>query len=292
MREVPGRLVPVNGRTVYVEQSGQGDDWVVFEAGAGAGRTCWDPVLPLLADSTRLVTYDRAGRARTEKITGQLSIDDMAEDLVAMIEAVVPAKLVLVGHSMGGLIARRAAERLGGRLRGLLLVDPTPETAPTYDNWDSRAKKVDRMLAWAQRLSHIRPLRGLLIGNLRQGFSTDTRRTILEEDTTPAGTAQTRKEMRAVADAIAQFRLRPPKPPQCPVIVLAAGRPTRERPHEIAFVASAQEHDRRYADSLPNGHFESVDSAHLMQAEQPRLIASRIRQLLQPARRNHLEPAS
>lgn len=292
MREVPGRLVRVNGRTVYVEQSGRGDDWVVFEAGAGAGRTCWDPVLPLLADTTRLVAYDRAGRARTEKITAQLSIDGMADDLVAMIEAVVPTKFVLVGHSMGGLIARRAAERLGGRLRGLLLIDPTPETAPTYDNWDTRVEKVDRMLAWAQRLSHIRPLRGLFIGNLRQGFSADTRRTILEEDTTPAGTSQTRKEMRAVADAIAQFRLRPPKPPQCPVIVLAAGRPTRERPHEIAFVASAQEHDRRYADSLPNGHFESVDSAHLMQAEQPQLIASRIRQLLQPAGRDRLEHAS
>ena len=64
MRDVPGRQVPVNGRTVYVEESGQGQDHVVFEAGAGCGRTCWDPVLPpLLADTARLVAYDRAGRA-------------------------------------------------------------------------------------------------------------------------------------------------------------------------------------------------------------------------------------
>jgi pimeloyl-ACP methyl ester carboxylesterase len=284
--------VPVNGRTVYVEETGRGDDWVVFEAGAGAGRTSWDPVTPLLADTARLVAYDRAGRARTGKVTERLSIDEMADDLVAMIEAVVPADLVLVGHSMGGLVVRGAAERLGTRLGGLLLVDPTPETSPMYDNWDERAAKADRMLAWTQALSRIRPLGGLFIANLRRGYSPDTCRTILDEDFTPAGTAQTRKELRSVADAIRQFRLQPPKPPQCPVIVLAAGRPVRQRPHDIAFVASAQEHDRRYAESLPDGHFESVDSAHLMQAEQPQAIAAKVRELLQPAGHSHAERAS
>ena len=37
MRDVPGRQLPVNGRTVYVEESGQGRDWVVFEAGGSTG---------------------------------------------------------------------------------------------------------------------------------------------------------------------------------------------------------------------------------------------------------------
>ncbi|MCA2225036.1 alpha/beta fold hydrolase [Nonomuraea aurantiaca] len=42
----------------------------------------------------------------------------MAADLVAMTQAVVPGGFVLVAHSMGGLVARRAAEHLGSRLRG------------------------------------------------------------------------------------------------------------------------------------------------------------------------------
>jgi pimeloyl-ACP methyl ester carboxylesterase len=280
MRDVPGRLVPVNGRTVYVEESGRGDDWVVFESGAGAGRTCWDPVLPFLTESARLVAYDRAGRARTGPFSGQLGIDDLADDLVAMTEAVVPGGFVLVAHSMGGLVARRAAERLGPRLRGLLLVDPTPETSPMYDDWDARAAKADRMMAWMQVFTRIRPLGGLFIGNLRAGYSPDTCRAILDEDFTPAGTAQTRKEMRAVAAAIHEFRADPPPLPDCPVLLLAAARPARERAHEIAFVESAQEHDRGYIESLHDGHFESVDSAHLMQAEQPQLIADRVRELL------------
>jgi pimeloyl-ACP methyl ester carboxylesterase len=209
----------------------------------------------------------------------------MADDLVAMTEAVVPGGFVLVAHSMGGLVARRAAERLGDRLRGLLLIDPTPETAPTYDNWD--IAKADRMLAWAQTLSRVRPLRGIFVGNLRKGFSADTRRAIRDEDVTPAGTAQTRKEMAAVAEAIPQFRRRPPALPQCPVIVLAANRPAGPKPQQTAFVASAQEHDRLYSESLPDGHFESVDSSHLMQGEQPQLIAARVRQLLSAADRTN-----
>src|SRR5436190_23228133 len=116
MRQAAGRAVQVNGRSVYVEESGTGPDWVVFEAGQGMGCTCWDAVLPLLAHRARLVAYDRAGFGRSGRTTAQLGIDDMATDLVSMVEAVVPGRFVLVAHSMGGLVARRAVERLEPRL--------------------------------------------------------------------------------------------------------------------------------------------------------------------------------
>jgi pimeloyl-ACP methyl ester carboxylesterase len=277
MREVPGRVVPVNGRHVYVEESGQGPDWVVFEAGQGCGRTCWDPVLPPLAGRARLVTYDRAGRALSGRTTQQLSIDDLAADLVAMTEAVVPGAFVLVAHSMGGLVARRAAERLGSRLRGLLLVDVLPEASPVYDTWDQTTKNIDRGLAVAQVLSGFRPLARLFSGNIRRLFAADTYQAILAEDITPAGTAQTRMEARAVAAAIPQFRAQPPQLPTCRTIVLSAAHPAkgRERQH-----AAIREHQRRYADTLPDGSHEDVASGHFIQAEQPRLVADRIDGLL------------
>ncbi|MEV6150181.1 alpha/beta hydrolase [Nonomuraea sp. NPDC052129] len=277
MRDAPGQLVPVNGRTVYVEESGQGQDWVVFEAGSGCGRTFWDPVLPPLADQARLVAYDRAGRALSGRTTQQLSIDDLAADLIAMIEAVVPGEFVLVAHSMGGLVARRAAERLGSRLRGLLLVDPTPETSPVYDTWDQTTKKIDRMLAVTQTLSRFRLLARLFSGNVRPLFSADTYQAMLAENFTPAGTAQTRKEMRAVAAAIPQFRAHPPQLPKCPTIVLSAARAAKGRERQNAAI---REHQRLYADTLPDGGHEVVDSAHFIQAEQPHLVADRIGRLL------------
>lgn len=278
MRKVSGQQVPVNGRTVYVEESGQGQDWVVFEAGAGCGRTCWDPVLPPLADKARLVAYDRAGRALSGRITQQLSVDAMAADLVAMTEAVVPGEFVLVAHSMGGLVARRAAELLGSRLKGLLLVDALPETSPVYDTWDQTTKRIDRMLAVTQALCRFGPLARLFSGNVRPLFSADTYQTMLAEDFTPAGTSQTREEMQAVAAAISQFRAQPPQLPKCQTIVLSAARAARGRERQNA---ATREHQRRYADSLPDGRHEEVDSAHFIQAEQPELVVTRIQQLLQ-----------
>jgi pimeloyl-ACP methyl ester carboxylesterase len=277
MRHMPGRTVPVNGRHVYIEESGEGPDTIVFEAGAGCGRTCWDPVLPLLTDQARLITYDRAGRPLSGAVTRRLGIDDLAADLVAMTEAVVPGEFVLVAHSMGGLVARRAAEQLGSRLRGLLLLDPTPETAPVYDTWDQTTKKVDRMLAVSQTLSRIPALARLFSANIRRLYPADTYQAMLAEDFTPAGISQTRTEMQAVAAGIPQFRAQPPRPPKCPTITLSATHAAKGRERQNAAI---REHQRRYTEHLPDGHYEEVSSGHLIQAEQPLLVADRASGLL------------
>ncbi len=264
-----GRAVVVNGRSVYVEESGKGPGWVVFEAGQGLGRTCWDAVVPLLASEARLVAYDRAGFGRSERVPAGLGIDDMAADLAALITTVAPEPVVLVAHSMGGLVARCALADL--RLRGLLLLDPTPETAPVYDTFDKTAARVDRSLAIAQVLVRFRPLARLLSRNVQRVFTADTYATMLAEDFVPAGIAQTRNEIKAVAAAIPQFRTDPPTPPACPTILLSASR------DDLA------EHQRRWVSGLPDGQFEHVDSGHFIQAEQPTLVADRIGRLLEGA---------
>ncbi|MDI2127536.1 alpha/beta fold hydrolase [Yinghuangia seranimata] len=279
MRQAEGRVVAVNGRSVYVEESGAGAACVVFEAGQGLGRASWDAVLPSLADRARLVAYDRAGFGRSGRVEGPLDVDDMAADLAALVEAVVPdgAPLVLVGHSMGGLVTRRAAERLGARLRGLLLVDPTPEQAPVYDTFDQTAAKVDRVLGVMQQLFRSRLLARLASGRIRRVFPPDTYATMLAEDFVPAGIAQTRKELKAVAAAIPRFRLAPPAPPICPIVLLSAGRPERGRARQHADVA---EHQRLWARDLPNARYERVDSGHLIQAERPQDVAEAVVELV------------
>jgi pimeloyl-ACP methyl ester carboxylesterase len=133
------------------------------------------------------------------------------------------------------------------------------------------------MLAVAQTLSRFRPMARLFSGNVRRLFSADTYQTMLAEDFTPAGTFQTRQEVQAVAAAIPQFRAQPPQLPKCPTIVLSAARAAKGRERQNA---ATREHQRRYADSLPDGRHEEVDSGHFIQAEQPHLVADRIRQLL------------
>jgi pimeloyl-ACP methyl ester carboxylesterase len=288
MRQATGRAATVNGRSVYVEQSGAGAGWVVFEAGNGEGRTAWDLVVPLLADEARLVAYDRAGFGRSGRIRHQLSIDDMATDLASLIDTTVPAgaPLVLVAHSMGGLITRRAVEQLGTRVSGLLLLDPTPETAPVYDTFDHTVRQVDVTLAVGQPLMWIRPLAWLSTGKVRRVYPPDTYATMLREDFTPAGIGQTRKELRAVAAAIHEFRATPPALPSCPTVLLSANRPFRRGADQQTLAA----HQRRWVESLPDGHFEMVDSRHLIQAEQPAIVADAARRLLERARTPDVRP--
>ena len=149
-----------------------------------------------------------------------------------------------------------------------------------YDTWDQTTRNIDRTLAVTQPLSRFRPLARLLSGNLRPLYTADTYQAMLTEDFTPAGISQTRREMRAVAAAVPRFRAQPPRLPQCPTTVLSVARAAKGRERQNA---SVSEHQRRYADSLPDGRYEVVDSAHLIQAEQPQLLATRIQELLQAA---------
>lgn len=250
---------------------------MVFEAGLGFGRTSWDPVVPLVRDAAHLVAYDRPGHGRSDPGDGPTSIQAMAAALCQVVEATVPADLVLVAHSMGGLIARQAAPALSSRLAGLVLVDPTPETAAMFDDVARLTRQQDRLYGVLQLLSGT-PLRPVVatIGtsSFRRVFSPETYDTIVAEDVRPAGFAQMRREAAARADAVVEFRRQPPPPPSCPVILLSADRGAGTH------LADIQEHQRRYVESLGDGRLERVDAGHVVQAEQPELVAARIRELL------------
>ncbi|WP_433683345.1 alpha/beta fold hydrolase [Nocardia sp. CA-119907] len=274
MRDVPGRRMTVNGNEIYFEESGTGDTLVVFESGGGAGRTLWDRVVPLLGDIAHMVAYDRAGRGRSGSPAEPQSIDDMAATLVALVRAHASRRLILVGHSMGGLIVRRAAETLSPS--GLVLIDPTPEAAPNYDNWAPTAKKTDRILAVQQALSHVPPLMRMLTRSYGRKFPADSYATMLSEDFTPAGLATTRHEIRAVAGAIDEFRRRPPEPPKSAVIVISAIHAARYQARNLDLM---REYQHRYAEQV-GAQYEDAVSEHIIPAERPEQVAAAVRRLI------------
>jgi pimeloyl-ACP methyl ester carboxylesterase len=275
MRDTPGRRLMVNGCEIYLEESGSGATCVVFESGNGAGRTLWDPVVPLLSDVARTVAYDRAGRGRSPRVDPPQSLDDMAATLAALVKALAPGRLILVGHSMGGLIVRRAAEELIPGPAGLVLVDPTPEAAPLYDDWTAAAASTDRILAVHQAAAHCRPLIRRLTRSYGRRFSPGTYESMLAEDFTPAGAAQTRRETKAFAAGVREFRTRPPQPPQGGVIVISATRASRLQARNHATI---REYQRRYAEQA-GAQFEDADSEHIVPAEQPEQVAAAVRRL-------------
>jgi pimeloyl-ACP methyl ester carboxylesterase len=82
----------------------------------------YERALPLLPPDWRVVAVDQRGHGRSDKPERGYAIDDFAADVPALLDALAVSRAVLVGHSMGSFVARRAAERAPGRVSGLVLV--------------------------------------------------------------------------------------------------------------------------------------------------------------------------
>jgi pimeloyl-ACP methyl ester carboxylesterase len=99
---------------------------LVFEAGGGAALTSWANVPDTAARQlgARVIAYDRAGLGSSE--TGPMGLAPVQEsqDLFQSLDQLGASRIVLIGHSYGGLLSVLHAMRNPGRVAGLVLVDP------------------------------------------------------------------------------------------------------------------------------------------------------------------------
>ncbi len=113
------------GYSLQAEQQGNGPVLVVFEAGFGQGAGVWKEVIASLGAECQCVAYARAGLGKSGTDGKPKTIAEHVQDLQAVIDTVAAGKkVVLVGHSYGGLLAIEFARTHPDRLRGLVLVDP------------------------------------------------------------------------------------------------------------------------------------------------------------------------
>jgi pimeloyl-ACP methyl ester carboxylesterase len=78
-----------------------------------------------LEDEFDVVMPDARGHGGSSAPDYGYRYDDHASDVVGLLRSLELARPVLLGHSMGGMTAAVAASRGEGRIRGLILVDPT-----------------------------------------------------------------------------------------------------------------------------------------------------------------------
>lgn len=113
-------MASVNGMRLSYEISGAGDIPLVLVHGSWVSRHSWDLVVPGLAESLRVLTYDRRGHSERERPTRQGSVHEDVADLAAPHRACGTRARVGGWNSFGASITLRLAGKHPDLFRGVL----------------------------------------------------------------------------------------------------------------------------------------------------------------------------
>ncbi|GGE50121.1 alpha/beta hydrolase [Primorskyibacter flagellatus] len=115
----------VNGVALRYALRESGRPRLVLIHEMGGTMENWDEAAAILADHFDILTYDTRGAGLSEKIAGDVSIDDLAADAEALLAHVGWTGPVLVaGTAIGAATGIRLALRAEGRVAGLACLSP------------------------------------------------------------------------------------------------------------------------------------------------------------------------
>lgn len=125
----PGRMVDVGGRPLHVIDMGAGSPAVIIVQALGTNALDFLGFYRSLASEAHVVVYDRAALGWSEPPRpGRRTHDVMARELHDLLAAAgISPPYLLVGHSLGGIIARRFAARYPADVAGMVLIDSSHE---------------------------------------------------------------------------------------------------------------------------------------------------------------------
>jgi pimeloyl-ACP methyl ester carboxylesterase len=141
------RRIAANELEFEIIEAGESNaDKVLLVHGFTGSKEDFDDHLDALAGrGWHAVAADHRGHGQSAKPEGEhsYSMSLMADDMLALVDALGWDGFVLLGHSMGGMVAQIMATQLGDRLRGLVLMDTSP-VCP--DGLDPQAIEIGKTL--------------------------------------------------------------------------------------------------------------------------------------------------
>lgn len=135
-------VVNINGVDLYYEIDGsKALPTVVFANSLGSTLEMWDDVATALAGRFRVLRYDVQGHGRSGARNLPTTVDDLANDLAGLLDALDIARAHVIGLSLGGMIAQAFAVLHPERTASLVLM-ATAAHLPPPDFWRQRAATV------------------------------------------------------------------------------------------------------------------------------------------------------
>lgn len=139
--------IAVNGTRLYYEDTGEGEQTILFSHGLLWDGRMFAPQVAALSERFRCVTYDHRGQGRSDvPPESSIPMDLLYADAVALIGALDLAPCHFVGLSMGGFVGMRVAARSPELLRSLVLLETSARPEPSENIRKYQA------LTWVTRL--------------------------------------------------------------------------------------------------------------------------------------------
>lgn len=185
----PGELVEIGTRRLHVECKGKaGGPIVIFEAGLSqfTAHSTYGAAQDLIAPFARVCIYDRAGLGWSDPVDAARTQQDMVEDLRRMIAAKgLKGPLILVGHSLGGLLSRLYARQYPADVVAMVLVDASPETVTfgpgAAESRKAAVAKIDTALIGAKDGVPVAALPETTPVDVKMAFTPEILRTVKQE---------------------------------------------------------------------------------------------------------------
>lgn len=135
----------VRGIEMAYDERGSGST-VVLLHGYPFNRSMWQEQRDALSANYRVITPDLRGHGATSTVTSEpATMEEMARDVVALLDELGIQRVALGGLSMGGYVALAFYRRFPLRVRALILADTRPQ-ADTEDARRNRAEQAEKIL--------------------------------------------------------------------------------------------------------------------------------------------------
>ncbi|HEV7803061.1 MAG TPA: alpha/beta fold hydrolase [Burkholderiales bacterium] len=133
--------VSVAGGEIHYEEAGHGEPLLFVSGLSGVGRY-WQPQVPLFSSRFRVITYDHRGTGNSDKLQREFSVDQMAAELVELMDALKIERAHVVGLSTGGAIGQTLAIEQPQRIERLVMCS----TWTHCDPWFRRLFEARRLM--------------------------------------------------------------------------------------------------------------------------------------------------
>ena len=114
---------------------------VMLSNSLGADLAMWDPQIASLNERYRVLRYDTRGHGRSSAPAAPYSIEQLARDALALLDALEIRRVRFCGLSMGGMIGQWLGIHAAGRLEKLVLAS-TAAKIGTAESWKTRIDAV------------------------------------------------------------------------------------------------------------------------------------------------------